>query len=1114
MNRASRTVKTILIRSAPSVMAAAMSLFSFTLQAHEWHRDSLPESGAEREALRSHIMEEWRQHQEYPANTPGDLSVRPVMLAANASNTSVMRFVLGAAAGTGTTAGPVQATAFQKFSRLKLRWDTDFLYIESNGMPDHNMMVGITAWQQQVPLPQPYVGDNAWRIPLHPVVAKEPASIKGRFLRGAIALAANGIPIFNPQNNRGEVSAEIGELDQWGGHCGRADDYHYHAAPLHLQSVVGKGLPIAYALDGYPIYGLTEADGSAAGKLDAFNGHEIPGVAYHYHASLKYPYVNGGFHGEVVEREQQVDPQPRAQPVRSDTVPLRGAEITGFKSADANHYQLSYKVAGEAREIRYSILNGVSYEFEFNNGRQGIVKQTYSRQAGGGKKRESGRRETGGPDKEPEISRSEVTPAKSASTSRASGSFVLTSPEVTDGGNLPMDYTGDGTGSTLPLEWKGAPAGTNSFALIMDHLAPGNEMKSYWVIRDMPAEVTSLPKNVKGVGKPGVGFKGEIGYEPPHSKGPGAKTYVIHLYALSEAPDIYGSPSSVNREVLLAAMEGKILAEADLRVVYTRDSGTAGGGRSNEGRAVRGVMAPGVTEQPDVSVESKVKPGPAMDGKMKELCYLIIGVLAVALLISIYPGRKGLGKEAISRWEDEGGEEVSPAVVPAYLFNIMLGRPGADVMTASVLSWESMEGFIEYGQKPDALNFHTRSFKLLAGEPVSVLLEGLKPDSCYFYRFIYRRGESTETLCDEVRSFHTQRTPESSFTFTTQADSHLDVSTDVNVYQQTLANMLGDRPDFMIDLGDTTMVDKFGNFFTRAESQYRAQRYYLGQLAHSVPILLTLGNHDGEAASRLNGQPYSMPLWSLGKRKKYFPNPEPGGIYSGNDTPFENAGLLQNYFAWEWGSALFLVLDPFWASPRKKCEDNWSMTLGDAQYRWLTKTLEMSKAPFKFVFIHHLVGGLGRDARGGVTPAPFMEWGGKNADGTDGFSQHRPDWALPIHQLLVKHGVSIVFHGHDHLYVKEELDGIIYQEVPQPGHPGSGTRSAEEYGYTGTILGSSGHLRVHVSANETQVDYVRAAVAGVTKGDVTNGAVAHSYTIVPGSVSRENRNQLSILQPL
>lgn len=482
---------------------------------------------------------------------------------------------------------------------------------------------------------------------------------------------------------------------------------------------------------------------------------------------------------------------------------------------------------------------------------------------------------------------------------------------------------------------------------------------------------------------------------------------------------------------------------------------------------------------------------------MKRLYFLLITGLFTLLLIAAGPEDKRQVKGGGGKGGPGGGADVTPAEVPAYLFNIMLGRPGAHAMTASVLSWEPMEGYVEYGEKSDALTSKTNRFKTVAGEPLPVLLTGLKANQRYFYRFNYRWGESKEVMHDELRSFHTQRNPESSFTFTTQADSHLDVSTDVRVYQQTLANMLNDQPDFMIDLGDTTMVDKFGSFHTRAETQYRAQRYYLGQIAHSVPVLLTLGNHDGEVGSRLTGQANSMPLWSLGMRKKYFPNPEPGGIYSGNATPFENAGLLQNYYAWEWGGALFLVLDPFWASTGKKGEDNWDMTLGEAQYRWLTRSLETSKAPFKFVFIHHLVGGLGRDVRGGVKPAPFMEWGGKNADGTDGFAQHRPGWELPIHPLLVKHGVSIVFHGHDHLYAKEELDGIVYQEVPQPGHPSGGTRSAEEYGYTGVIFGSSGHLRVQVSTKETRVDYVRSAVAGVTRGEVKNGAIEHTYIIAP-----------------
>ena len=280
---------------------------------------------------------------------------------------------------------PAMAAPFEAFApKVTVRADGRFLHVESDGMPAHNMMVGITAWQQQVPLPQAYTGNNAWRIPLNPVPAKMPASIKNRFLRGAIALAANGIPIFNPQNNRGEISNEIGELDQWGGHCGRADDYHYHAAPLHLQTVLGKDKPIAYALDGYPIFGLTEPDGSAPAKLDAFNGHETPVLGYHYHGSLNYPYVNGGFHGEVVERDGQVDPQPRAQPLREASAPLRGARITGFTAKD-KAYSLKYEVSGEVRFVNYALNDNGTVKFDFVDGRGQVRSETYStRQRGAG----------------------------------------------------------------------------------------------------------------------------------------------------------------------------------------------------------------------------------------------------------------------------------------------------------------------------------------------------------------------------------------------------------------------------------------------------------------------------------------------------------------------------------------------------------------------------------------------------------------------------------------------------------------------------------------------------------------------------------------------------------
>lgn len=94
-------------------------------------------------------------------------------------------------------------TSFDFFPALvKTYADNKNLYVESHGFPDHRLMVGITNWQQQVPIPQDYTGKNAWQIPLKPVISTSPISLKTSLYRGAVALAANGVPVFNALNNR------------------------------------------------------------------------------------------------------------------------------------------------------------------------------------------------------------------------------------------------------------------------------------------------------------------------------------------------------------------------------------------------------------------------------------------------------------------------------------------------------------------------------------------------------------------------------------------------------------------------------------------------------------------------------------------------------------------------------------------------------------------------------------------------------------------------------------------------------------------------------------------------------------------------------------------------
>lgn len=347
---------------------------------------------------------------------------------------------------------------------------------------------------------------------------------------------------------------------------------------------------------------------------------------------------------------------------------------------------------------------------------------------------------------------------------------------------------------------------------------------------------------------------------------------------------------------------------------------------------------------------------------------------------------------------------------------------------------------------------------------------------------------SSGTVCAQrVLNPTTARKPGESFRFAIQADSHLDENTVTNLYVQTLKNIEASRSDFLIDLGDTFMTGKAPSREV-AEVQYIAQRHYFDIV--NVPVLLVLGNHDGEELKRPQDTgSASRAEWSYAQRKKYFPNPEPNGFFMGNPNG------KQDYFAWTWGDALFVVLSPYWYSmPVRGGRDPWAFTIGDAQYAWLKKTLETSKAPYKFVFIHQLTGSIDSASRGGAEAAKLHEWG----DTSPEFKQHRPTWPMNIHQLLSATKVNIVFHGHDHFYAREELDGVIYQLVPQPGARNNKKTFDEEYGYKqGIFYPSSGFLSVEVSAAKTTVSYIRSSTPEMDRQGIRNASVTHAYSITP-----------------
>jgi hypothetical protein len=404
----------------------------------------------------------------------------------------------------------------------------------------------------------------------------------------------------------------------------------------------------------------------------------------------------------------------------------------------------------------------------------------------------------------------------------------------------------------------------------------------------------------------------------------------------------------------------------------------------------------------------------------------------------------------------------------------LLGVPTNNSIVFNALSDKSMTAYIAYGTTSSNLSLQSPETVFSANTPIEITLDKMTGNTKYFYQLMYKLEGETNFKPATNGSFFTQRSKGESFSFAVEADPHLDENSHYQTFRNTLQNELKLSPDFMIDLGDNFMTEKWPlvNYYY-VEQRNLLYRNFWDNVCHSMPLYIVIGNHEGELGWLNNSQTNNEFNLTNSVRKKYYPNPQPNGFYTGNDVDDLYLGKRENYYAWNWGDALFVVIDPYEYTLTKPTVDAWGFTLGKTQYDWFRNTLESSKAKYKFVFSHQIVGGdvLGR---GGSERVDYCEMGGKNADGTYGFDTKRPGWGKPLHQLMVENGVQIFFHGHDHIYAEQLKDGIVYQEVPQPSFPSyTVANNAADYGYvSGVILPSAGHLNVKIQGDSAQVDYI------------------------------------------
>jgi len=497
-----------------------------------------------------------------------------------------------------------------------------------------------------------------------------------------------------------------------------------------------------------------------------------------------------------------------------------------------------------------------------------------------------------------------------------------------------------------------------------------------------------------------------------------------------------------------------------------------------------------------------------------------------------------------------------------WLGQEMLGQAAATSINVNVVFSQDMQVYVEYGTVSGTYTTKTPVKTATADAPLNIALTGLTPNTRYYYRLQFAAPLSTTFTARSEHTFITARPAGAPFTFVIQADPHLDNNSNPSVYQLTLKNELQDNPDFLIDLGDTMLTDKLN---TKGEpigsngancgsgpsadgvlARTQLHRSYYDLITGSVPLFETLGNHEGEWGANLNGTPQDYAIWDTQYRNLYFPNPAPDSFFSGDTQQYDltgkpctptqsftcGLGMRKSYYAWTWGDALFVVLDPYWsqtpgatASALGNGNDccqrgaaqstatpdvatDWSLTLGTAQYTWLQSTLAASKAKYKFVFAHNLVGGWNYggtgNMRGGIEAAKYSEWGGYNLDGTYGFTTYRPSMAMPIHQMLMKYNVTAFFHGHDHFYGHQELDGIQYQEVPQPSANNGNNEVSIGVadGYThGTIVNGRGYVRVKVDPTAgVTTQFVQTWLPTEEKGTVKNAMVGDTWVAAPAVV--------------
>jgi predicted phosphodiesterase len=437
------------------------------------------------------------------------------------------------------------------------------------------------------------------------------------------------------------------------------------------------------------------------------------------------------------------------------------------------------------------------------------------------------------------------------------------------------------------------------------------------------------------------------------------------------------------------------------------------------------------------------------------------------LILAVVCGVPGCADYALA----QSGSEPLLALPP------LLGRPTSTSMSVNLVAADAdLIGRIRYrAQAAGAADAwrQTAEVALTPYTPVHIDLTGLKPGAAYDYQVHARRKSAEQFESVQTSRFTTRPAGAAAFSFALATDAHLTPfhQDRLDIFARASASIRARGPAFLALLGDN--IQTFGTHGGPMTEErfgpalYAILRRGLGETAPSIPVFVLNGNWEGE-----NGwHPENQRQWAIQARKAFIPNPRP-------DTYPQGGGMDQDYYGFTWGDALFIVLNVTGYTTIDHAHsggigqaDDW--TLGETQRNWLHDRLKRSREKWKFILIHHTVGGNAGDD----VNSRYGRGGGRAA--------HVGEQAV-IHGWMKQYGVQALFYGHDHVFTDQVVDGIHYICAGSVGAPWKFGQNETGYDRFWT---PSGYTWVEVTPEKMTVAFIE-------PGDAPDAdKVLHSFEI-------------------